>query len=193
VSVFNYERKIEDNANAKCTEPFGTLCKLMERDGYCVEAQELHIILLIYHYSANNKEAIEYHLRKVVELAYAHDLLFALADAESYYADAVNAILREYPASFAERIHKISRKIYDNFARFAEKTFRTNVYERLSKSDYRYVFYAIEGFSNKQVANMCSVSERTVSKKYNDIYCELGVHSKQELVEKMGTAFGKKA
>lgn len=190
LSVFNFQEKDEDAINAKCSEPFGTLCRIMERDGYCVEAQELHSILFIYHYSTHNKEAMQYHLRKTVRLAYEHNLLFAVADAETYYTDAVNEVLCEYPDSFAERIKKNSKKIYDNFSRFAKKTSKTSVYERLSKSDFRYAFYAVEGFTNKQVADFCGVSERTVAKKYNDIYDRLCIRSKQELIAEMSIAFG---
>jgi len=191
LSVFNFDERNGETSNLKCTEPFATLCRLMERDGYYAEAQELHIIIFIYHYSAHNEEAMLYHLRKGIALAYEHNFLFPIADAEIYYADALNRVLCEYPQDFAEKIHKCSKKIYINFSRFALKNANTNVYERLSKSDYRYVFYAIEGFTNKQIAGFCNVSERTVANKYNDIYEKLSVKSKQELVEKMSLAFGK--
>jgi len=192
LSVFNYDRKNAEAINAKCIEPFGTLCRLMERDGYCVEAQALHMILFIHYFGTRSEKAMQYHLRKAVHLAYEHGLLFAVADAETYYADTIAAVLCEYPASFADRIRKASRILYDNFSRFAEKSQNTSVYARLSKSDYRYVFYAVEGFTNKQVAGICGVSERTAAKRYDEIYEKLGVSGKQELIDEMGAAFGKK-
>jgi len=191
LSVFKYDGMNEETTNMKCTEPFGTLCRLMERDGYCVEAQELHMLLFVYHYGANNKEAMQYHLRKAIGMAWEHGLLYVLADAETYYADAVNAVLREYPDAFAERVRQNSIKIYENFSRFAEKNVKTSIYAKLSKNDFRYVFYAVKGFSNNKVAGICKVSQRTVAKKYNDIYEKLGVRSKQELVEEMNLAFGR--
>jgi len=192
LSVFNYDGMNEETTNTKCTEPFGTLCRLMERDGCCVEAQELHMVLFIYQYGMNNNEAMQYHLRKAVRLAYEHGLLYVLADAETYYADAVNAVLNEYPDSFADRIRQKSLKIYENFSRFAEKSEKTSIYAKLSKNDFRFVFYAVEGFSNNKVAGICKVSQRTVATRYNEIYEKLGVKSKQELVDEMSLAFGKK-
>jgi len=190
LSAFNYMEKSEVAANANCTEPFETLCRLMERDCYYVEAQELHIILFIYYFGAHNEESMQYHLREAVSLAYEHGLLYALADTEGYYAEAVSAVLCEYPESFAEQIRKSSKIIYGNFSRFAKRNSKTSVFERLSRSDFRYVFYAVEGFTNKQVAGFCGVSERTVAKKYNDIYDKLGISGKQELVAEVSVAFG---
>lgn len=192
LSAFNHTKANDYTPNTKCSEPFVTLCRIAERDGYYVEGQELHVSLFMFHYFANNKGAMEYHLRNAVRLAYEHDLLYAIADIEAYYPDAVNAVLCEYPDSFAERIRKNSNKIIDNYSRFTKKASITNVYERLSKSDFRYAFYAIEGYANKQVADICGVSERTVAKRYNDIYDKLGINSKKELISEMSIAFGNK-
>jgi len=192
LSGFNYDKNYTHGENTKCTEPFGTLCRMMERDGYYVESQALHMILFFHYFGANDKNAMNYHLRRAVSIAYEHNLLFAIADSDTYYADAINAVLREYPDSFTEKIHKSSRIIIDNFSKFATKVSISNVYEKLSKSDYRYVFYAIEGHPNKQVADICGVSERTVAKRYNDIYDKLGINNKQELINQMSIAFGKK-
>ncbi len=191
LSAINYDGNNSETTNTKCTEPFDTLCRLMERDGYYVEAQELHLLLFIYHYSANNKESIQYHLRQAVRLAYEHGLLFRVADAEAYYTDAFNEVLVEYPEAFADRIRQTSDIIFERFSCFAEKNTKTSVYAKLSKSDYRYVFYAIESFTNKKIAGICGVSERTVANRYNKIYEKLGVKSKPELVEKMSLAFGR--
>jgi len=192
LSGFNYDKNHTDAANIKCTEPFGTLCLMMEHNGYFVEAQSLHLILFCYYFGANEEKAMQYHLRKAIQLAYEHHLLLNVADVKNYYAEVVNAVLLEYPDSFAERVQKYSVKIYDNFSKFVKEASGSIVYDRLSENDYRYVFYAIEGYPNKQVASLCGVSERTVAKKYNEIYNKLGIDSKQELISKMNITFGKK-
>jgi len=192
VSIFNSDIRNLNSINVKCTEPFGTLARISERDGHYLEAQELHLTLFAYHYCSHNEEAMQYHLRRALRIAYEHDLLYVVADAEAYYPDAFNPILREYPDSFAERVRKSSRIIYGNFSRFAGKSQKTTVFEKLSRSDYRYVFYALEGFTNRQVAGFSGVSERTVAKKYNDIYNKLDISGKQELVAEVNSAFGKK-
>jgi len=190
LSIFEFQDNNGETIRKKSSEPFGTLCLIMERDGYYVEAQELHKILFLYHFGAHNEEATLFHLRKAINIGYEHNLLFAIADVLSYYAETVGRILCEYPDSFAKKIQDLSKIIYNNFSRFAEKNSNTNVYGLLSKSDYRYVFYAVEGYPNKQVATLCGVSLRTVAKKYNDIYNKLGIKGKQELVAQMSTAFG---
>lgn len=190
LSIFNFDRKSTEATNANCTEPFGTLCRIMERDGHYVEAQALHMILFFHYFGTHSEEAMQFHLRRAVHLAYEHGLLFAIADARTYYIDAVNAVLDDYPASFADRIRQSSLPIYEIFSSFSEKSAKTSVYANLSKNDFRYVFYAIEGDTNKQVADFCGVSLRTVATRYNEIYEKLGVKSKQEMVEKMTLAFG---
>jgi len=186
LSAFNYDGNTPD---PKCTEPFVTLCRLMERDGYYVEAQEMHFLLFISHYIAHNEELADYHLRRAVSIVYEHNLIFSVANATIYYADAVNAVLSEYPDSFAERIHKNCKIIIDNFSKFAKKASISNIYDRLSKSDYRYVFYAYKGYANKQIASICGVSERTVANRYYEIYNKLGINSKQELINQIAEAF----
>lgn len=102
----------------------------------------------------------------------------------------MSKVLCDYPDSFAERIRKNGRIIYDNFSHFSEKNQKASIYSRLSKSDYPYVFYAFNRFPNKQVADICHISERTVAKRYNDIYNKLGINNKQELVKAIDVAFG---
>jgi len=190
LSVFNFERKNTVTMNAGNSEPFETLCLMMEKDGYYIEAQQLHAILFMHHFGLYNEKMMQYHLNKILDIAYKHNFFYIVADVKTYYSDTVNKALFGYPNSFAELIHKNSKITGDNFSKFTTNISKSNIYEKLSQSDYPYVFYAIEGFPNKQVANICGVSERTVAKRYNDIYDKLGIFSKQELINQMNIAFG---
>jgi len=169
-------------------EPYEILCGLAERDGHYTEAQELHFILFTACFMIHEKDAMLYHLRRVLHIACEHDLLPVAADMASYYPDVFESVLSEYPASFAEKLRENSRLLYRNFLRFAENRNRTKLYARLSKNDYRLVLYAYSGCSNKKVAGMLQVSERSVASRYNELYNKLGVAGKAELVALMRDA-----
>ncbi len=192
LSFFKLSPKNLETNDLTCLEAYETLCVIMERDGYFGEAQKLHAMLLSLYFSANNKERVHYHIQKAVKIAYEHNLIYTVADAVGYYSDEIIKVLKEYPLSFVERIKKSSKVIYENFARFTANNDITKLYTKLSESDFSYLSYATKGFTNKQIADILNVSERTVAKKYNDIYNKLGVTGKQDLINEIITALSSK-
>jgi len=53
------------------------------------------------------------------------------------------------------------------------------------------MYYAVDGYTNKEVAEFMNFSERSVVNRYHEIYDKLGVDGKDELVSVMYTAMGK--
>jgi len=186
LSAFSYQ----DRSAPETSEPFETLCRLMERDGHYAESQELHGALFCAYSCFPDKEPAMYHLRKAIRIAYEHDLFLTVADMEAYYVHTVDRVLAEYPAAFAEKIKQCSRQIYANYSVFADKNNISHLYAKLTKDDYALLFYAVEGFTNREVADSLKLSERTVVNKYNDIYNKLGVAGKTEMVALFNTTMG---
>jgi len=192
LSVFNLLENGSDTDSLSWLDPYKTLCRIMESNGYYLEAQALHSALFVSYYALHDRESMRYHLAKTIDLAFRHDLIYAVADAEYYYSEEFRPMLQEYPDSFASQIRRSGKIIYENYVHFTKTADITMLYSKLSKSDYRFLIYALEGLTNKQVADICHVSERTVAKRYNDMYNKLGINSKQELLNEALVAFGKK-
>jgi len=190
LSICLFIKPALDGNQTQYSEPFQNLCHLFERDGHFVEAQELHRILFYSFFIFNNEKAMRYHLKKLVCIAYEHNLIFPVADLASYYPDAISEVLSEYPEEFTKRIYSNSKIIAKNFARFSEKNNISELYSELSESDYRLALYAVGGYTNKQIAEIMKISERTVIKRYNELYDKLSVTGKSELVTTMKAAIG---
>jgi len=188
LSVFFYQ----EHPVQKTPEPFETLCRLSERDGYYVEAQGLYEALFAAYNYFPDKEPAMYHLRKVIRIAYEHDLLFPVADMKTYYTYEVDSVLAEYPADFAEKIERFSRLIYSNYSRFADVNNISRLYSILSRDDFAFLLYAVKSYTNKEIAEHMKLSERTVVNRYNEIYNKLGVTGKSELVLLFQSSMGGK-
>jgi len=109
-----------------------------------------------------------------------------------YYSDAFLKIAKEYPDEYIEKIKRYSEKISESLGEFTKKQDITKIYSRLSSNDYRYILFVTKGFSNKQVADICGVSERTVANVYNNIYNKLGINSKKELIDEINHSLSNK-
>jgi len=160
-------------------------CRQLERDGYNYEAQELHFLLFITYHLDDDRDAVLYHLRKGFDLAIQHELMVVPAAYASFYPALYAKVLPEYPAEFAEKINRFSAVIFKSLSVFTHKVSSTNILSVLSKNDYQYVFYASRGYSNKQIAGILKVSERTVSNKFSKIYETLGIKGKAELCRQL--------
>jgi len=190
LSFFKLPKEGLETKELSHLEPYETLCKLMERDGYYIEAQNLHIIMFVVYYSNNNKNAIKYHMENIVRIAFDHDLILGVADVKSYYSNEVDAVLCKYPEPFIKKVTEASLTIKNNFSYFAENSHVTQLYSKFSNNNYSYIAYAARGYTNKQIAEICCISERTVAQKYNAIYEKLGINSKQELIKEINNAIG---
>ncbi len=192
LSIFKLSKKTIESEDLSFLEAYETLCTVAEHQGYYTEAQKLHIVLFLVYFTVNIEKSMRYHMGKAVKIAYDHNLIYNIADISGFYGNEVNKALQDYPVSFAKQIKKSSKIIFENYARFAANTDITNLYLRLSGCDYHYLVFAINGLSNKQIAEILNVSERTVAKQYLGIYNKLGVNNKQELVTEIGISLGKK-
>ena len=65
-----------------------------------------------------------------------------------------------------------------------------SIFRILLQNEYIYILYAVQGYSNKEVAKIIGKSEITVSRKYSALYEELDVSGKKELVNLYLTSTG---
>jgi len=164
------------------------LCSQLAKNGFYYEACELHFVLFVAYYISMMEEAMLHHLKKGLDLVNEHRFYIIAASYESYYQSAFNIVLKDYPEDFVNMIRHNSELISESIGRFSLQCGSTDIFSTLSKNDYSYLIYAVQGKTYKQVAHHLNISERTVANRYADIFAKLGIGSKNELMQMMEDA-----
>jgi len=164
-------------------DTYELLCQQMERDGYYLEAQKLHFLLLVIYQLQNNEKKMKYHIRKGLELAMDHELYFGAAFYERLYKVPIDKILKDFPKEFANKIQYLGNVIHKGNAKFLDSGKNPSYLSILSSNEFEYAFLANQGYTNREIAQSKKISEKIVSRKYSEIYDKLGVKSKQELID----------
>jgi len=167
----------------KYIDSYELLCRQMEQSGAYYEACESHFALFCAYYLSLNEDAILYHLRKGMDIAEEHNFPLLPSCYLPYYPDAFDKIAKEYQEEYIARIRHSSKILNQSFSAFTEKYDITKIYSCLSSRDYRYLLFALNGCTNKQVAKIMNIAERTVTNRYTEIFNKLGINSKKELLE----------
>jgi len=169
----------------KSLDVYEIACRQFEYDKCFYEACELHLNLFTAHYLGGETEAAIQHLKKCFDIAHEHGFILTVADYESYFPAIFKKVLVDYPQEFVSLIYQYSNPLYNSFKLFNQRyNFMENIFD-ISKSDYQYALYASRGYTNKQVAEIMKLSEKTVSNRYSLIYEKLGVNGKSGLKELM--------
>lgn len=159
------------------------LCCQMEREGHFCEAQKLHFLLVIVYQLQNDTRKTSFHIRRGLELAMEHALYYEAVHYANFYQEQTKSVLRSFPPEFAKRIRALASQVAESQQRFAKTRRTPSFLELLSGSEYEYAFLANQGYTNREIAQKHKISEKTVSRIYNEIYEKLGVTTKQELVD----------
>jgi len=164
-------------------ETYELLCTQMERDGYYLEAQLLHCLLIeIYRMQTNNEKMIS-HMRRALKIGLEHELYFYPAIHFFYYPDITKKVFKEFPKDFAEKISSLSDDVRKKYSNFADTRNELSYWNLLSKNEFVYISLAFQGYSNKQVASTLNRSDKYVSRMYSQIYDKLNVKNKNELID----------
>jgi len=167
------------------------LCRDFLKNGHYYEACELHFLLFLANYVSMREEAMLFHLKKALTLALEHKFYIIAASYEYYYQNAFDTVFSEFNEDFVKVIKQHSKTISDSIGSFEKNYNNSDIYNTLSKNDYRYLVYAVQGKTNKEIARSMRISERTVAGRYNEIYNKLGISSKQELTAMLADTFSK--
>jgi len=159
------------------------ICQQCERSGHYLEAQKMHYLLSVAYQLQNKTEKMEAHIRRGLILAVEHELYFVAAFYERWYRIPTRKVLLNFPADFSEKIRELGSYIQKKQALFEKSNKKTSYISMLSGKEFEYAFLANQDYTNREIAKMMRVSEKTVSRMYSEIYNKLGVQSKQELVE----------
>lgn len=177
---FNYSKydKItnEDLLSYEC------LCSMMENGNNLGDIQTMHFYLGIEYGKILMVENMKEHYRKAFELAYKYKLYYQPSLLYYYYGRSMDTVLNEFPIEFINKIKYLSKQIHERYLKFMKASSLESIYSKLSSKDFIYIYFALQNYSNKQVAGLLKISESNVGNKYSDIYETLGIHSKAELI-----------
>jgi len=159
-------------------------CAFIENmEGEEVDLQTIHFYLGVMNDMLDNKEAKEYHFQRVFELAEKYNLYWLVSMQYNFLGASFESVLQKCSSDFIDKIHKYSSEIQSRRTSFMNKSSKYNIFDLLPKKKYLYVYYAMRGFLNKEIAKLMNVSEKNVEKTFSTIYETLGVSSKKELIE----------
>jgi len=159
------------------------LCQQMEKDGYYMEAQKLHFLLLVIYQLQNNEERMLFHTKKAIELGYSHNLYLYIGYYHRLYPEIIDAVLKDYPQDLLNKVHCISDLMIKSDKENAFSNSNPSYIALLSSSELKFAFLVNQGYSNKEIADKLGISEKLVSKRYTEIYDKLNVKNKQELID----------
>jgi len=183
LSVISLSSRVTKDNTVDDFISFEYICSSLNHKGYYVDLQSIHLFLGISYGLISNLELMKTHFKKALDIAYKYKLYYQVSGLYFYYAKAMDLVLSSYPVEFINHIKHLSNEIHKSFSSFLDATSSNNIYNLLLSNDYIYVFYAAQGYSNKEVAKTFGISESNVGNKYSAIYAELGVSNKQELVD----------
>jgi len=159
-------------------------CEIFERtSSNAIDLQTMHLYLGLMNEALGKKDNKEYHLRRAFELAEKYKLYWSPAMEYYYYGASFDTILKDYSKEFLQKLRNLSIEIHNRREAFFKNSSVDSVFELLPKKKFIFVYYAVQGFGNKEIADFLHISERAVKKNYSIIYESLGVKSKKELVE----------
>jgi len=172
-------------------DTYEALCQQMEREGHFFEAQQLHFLLLIVYQLQGNDEGSAFHIRRGLTLAMEYDFIFSAAFYRGYYLGQFDRVLEEFPRDFADRIRSSGELLHQRFMQFTESRQNPSFLGFLSDQEFEFAFLASQGYTNREIANRLNISEKTVSRKYSEIYDKLGITSKKALIEQINNTHKK--
>jgi len=79
-----------------------------------------------------------------------------------------------------------SHNIRKRFVNFSSAQGKASFLDILSGKDFIYLSLALDKCSNKAIAEKLHISEKSVSRKYREIYDKLGIKNRQELMDMIG-------
>jgi len=163
--------------------PYELNCATYENTDSYSDSLAIHLYLSNIYVVLADTEKMTLHLRKALRLAEKHEL-YLLPAMHYYYMEAVfKSVLLDFSEDFANRIRLLSTDVHERYVRFTAAESVNHILNVLPQKDYIFLFYAVQKYTNKEIADILHISENTVGKKYSIIYEKLMVKNKRELVD----------
>lgn len=162
--------------------PYELSCANYEREGYYSDSLAIHLYLSLIFALMDLPEKMMSHLNSALTLAEKYELYWLPSMQYYYFKNIFDTALVDFSDDFASTIRDLAADVHERFTRFTSMESFETVLNILSSKDFILVYYAIQNKTNKEIAALLGISEKTVSKKYSIIYETLGISGKGELV-----------
>ncbi|HBL40389.1 MAG TPA: hypothetical protein DDY98_02005 [Ruminococcaceae bacterium] len=158
-------------------------CIHLKKSDSLVDLQSMHIYLGCAYAFVNSFDEMTYHFKQALKIAEEHNLFYVPALQYYYMKKTFRTALLDFSDDFENKLEALSNDIHNRYAAFTDKAAINTVYRLLPRDDFLLLYFAVQGYSNKDVANTMHMSPGTVGRRYSEIYAPLGVKSKAEMIE----------
>lgn len=183
IALFSLNYRGTAQLTSNDLNPYEILCRTYREKDCPVDLQSIHFYLGLIYGSMGKTDKKNYHIKKAFELTEKYNLYFQGSVMYYYYGKAFEPVLSEFSEEFRTHLAEVSEDVHDRYSRFLRSSSIAAFYNILLSRDYILVYCAVNGYSNKQVAELLKISVSNVGNRYSAIYSALGLKGKKELVE----------
>jgi len=180
ISLFFSNRK---GLSREFMKSYEVNCAIFDTTENYLDSQTMHLYLGCVYAMQGEEADAKIHLHRALETAEKYGLYYGIATEFYYMENAFSPALHDFSEKFVSRLRACSDDIHRRYKKFMEVTRRNSIFTLLRHKEYIFVLYAGQGLTNKEVAEKLQLSERTVSKRYGEIYNMFSIKNKQELVD----------
>ena len=157
-------------------------CKFLEKSDNITDLQTVYLYLGNTYGLLNKNNEMRYYYSKLFDLSIKYDSYYPICQHYYFMSSLFDTVLSDYPEEFRNKVRKLSADFYKRYVSFSDKLSINSIYSLLPGNYYPLVYYAVAGYTNKEIADIMHISENTVNRKYSQIYDIAGVKNKNELI-----------
>jgi len=115
--------------------PYEYICSSISKDDSLIDLQTIHFYLGIEYGKILEVEEMKYHYKKALDLALEHNLYYQPAMLYCYYSNSFDAVLKNYPEDFINKIKGLSKDLHNRYLKFMKLSSLDNIYSKLPSKD----------------------------------------------------------
>ncbi|MBQ0072415.1 MAG: helix-turn-helix transcriptional regulator [Spirochaetales bacterium] len=153
-----------------------------ERAGYAATAYRIYLYLALRYELIGEKKKATVCAQKGIELAFQEESYVAFVTINRVAPKFFETVMKNRSKEERVFIQDLTERYIKGMQALLNHQKRSAFDFGLQGRDYDLLFYALEGKTNKEIANSLKVSENSVNKYYTLLYEKVGVQNKQELL-----------
>jgi len=158
--------------------------------GYIYPSILLGSELALIFYNRKNYETAYHYAITAYELANENNGFLMLADLYSIAPRVLDKALKHYGITANSLLKKLTKDFKHSYIGLMIYLKKPKSLFDFNNDDFEYIYYAINGLTNKEIAADKNISENAVTQKYSKLYRSFNVNSKKELVEAFINSLG---
>lgn len=156
---------------------------LFKEKGYIYPAILLGSELALILYNQKQYQRSMTYAKYAYELAVQYNGFFILTELYSFAPRVLDKALKYYKITMDPTLKQMTKEFRHSNAGLLLYLKKPKSLFAFTNDDYDYICYAINNYTNKEIAQKKSISENAVSQRYAKLYRSFDVTNKKELVE----------